>query len=270
MGDPFGLEEQDTARVNPSDPAEQRAYAQLRELFEQNPESVFFSRQLEVALEGEFFHWITNRAVRRLAEEGVVRSERRPLAAGGTITLYWLRSYRYYRRAATRLVQLVEEYADPNIGGALGLHGEAMVLEGFARSRFVMHGREVRQYEGQLWEDTAHDLDFIFERDGVAYGVEVKNTLGYPTQAEVQLKTRLCRMIGVRPVLVARMMPKPWVEELRRAGGFSLILKYQLYPWTHRDLARRVAQETGLPVDSPRALADGTMRRFLTWHMRNV
>lgn len=33
-----------------------------------------------------------------------------------------------------------------------------------------------------------------------------------------------------------------------------LVLKWQLYPWTHRELARRVQTELGLPVDSPRAL----------------
>jgi hypothetical protein len=140
MNDPFGLGDIGTPRVNPADPAEQRAYRRLVELFEDRPEEVFFSRQLEVALEGEFFHWITNRALRRLAEEGLVRTERRPLAAGGSITLYWHRAFRYYKRAATRLVALVNEYADPNIGGALGLHGETMVLEGFARSKFVMQG----------------------------------------------------------------------------------------------------------------------------------
>jgi hypothetical protein len=46
----------------------------------------------------------------------------------------------------------------------------------------------------------------------------------------------------------------------------EFILKYQLYPWAHRDLARRVRAELGLPVDAPRALEEGTMMRFLRWH----
>jgi hypothetical protein len=270
MHDPFGLGETGVPRINPSDPAEQRAYERLRQLFEDRPEEVFFSRQLEVSLEDDFFHWVSNRALRRLAEEGVVRTERRALRAGGTITIYWQRSFRYYKRTATRLMNLVEEYADPNIGGALGLHGESMVLEGFARSRFVMHGREVREHAGRMWEESMHDVDFVFERDGVAYGIEVKNTLGYPPQDEIRLKTQMSRHLGLRPVIVARMLPRPWIEVLRRSGGFGLILKYQLCPWTHRELARRVATETGLPVDSPRALAEGTMARFLRWHRRNI
>jgi hypothetical protein len=48
-----------------------------------------------------------------------------------------------------------------------------------------------------------------------------------------------------------------------------MILKYQLYPWTHVDLAKRVASELGLPVDAPRALSDGTMDRFMNWHEKS-
>jgi hypothetical protein len=47
-------------------------------------------------------------------------------------------------------------------------------------------------------------------------------------------------------------------------------MKYQLYPWTHRDLARRVRDTFGLPVDAPRALWEGTIVRFLRWHLRTL
>src|SRR5260221_14385664 len=50
---------------------------------------------------------------------------------------------------------------------------------------------------------------------------------------------QLCR---IRPVFVCRMLPKSWIFELLRAGGFALILKYQLYPSTHRELAKRVKE----------------------------
>ena len=43
----------------------------LRNFFEGNREQVFFSRQLEVRNEQEYFHWITNRAIRELESKGV-------------------------------------------------------------------------------------------------------------------------------------------------------------------------------------------------------
>lgn len=252
------------------DPFEGKALEELTRLFDGNPERVFFSRQLEVRFENRWFHWVTNRALRDLIKTEVIRSETRRIAHGNTIHLMWHRRNRYYRREAARLVKLVQEYANPTVGAALGLQGELMVLEGFASRQFVLHGRNTRTFEGTIWDRTEHDLDFIFSRDGVDYGVEVKNTLGYMDHREMEIKIELCRELGIRPVFVARMLPKTWVNEVNTAGGFALILKFQLYPWTHGDLARRVREELGLPVDTPRALAEGTIDRFMKWHRQRL
>jgi hypothetical protein len=109
---------------HPLDPVQRNAEQVLRQFFREHRESVFFSRQLEVQHEHLFFHWITNRALRTLIETGEVMAETRELSTGGDIKLMWNRGYRYYRRAAVEVVRLVEEYAHPNIGGALGLHGD--------------------------------------------------------------------------------------------------------------------------------------------------
>jgi hypothetical protein len=248
------------------DSYEQDVREKLIELFERNQKKVFFSRQLEVRLEDDYFHWITNRAIRALIVDGVIKEETRPLRSAGKIHLLWHPSFRYYKREAASVVKLVEEYSNPNIAGAIGLHGETMVLEGFARNEFVMKGRNARSYGGKEWTRTGHNLDFIFERDDVAYGIEVKNTLGYMDQEELQTKIEMCKWLGIKPVFVARMLPRTWINEVIESGGFALILKYQLYPWTHKEVAGRVAKLLGLPVDAPKALAEGTMRRFVKWH----
>lgn len=255
---------------HPPDAREEDAKEALESFFEENREAVFFSRQIEVHHEDKWYHWITNRAVRELVVSKAVKDETRPLATGGSVHLLWHRGHRYYRRDATRVVRLVEEYANPNIGGAVGLHGEHMVLEGFARRQFVMRGRHAKGYESRTWTTTAHDLDFIFERDSVAYGVEVKNTLGYMDYDELKAKIQMCQFLGVKPLFAARMLPKSWINEVIDSGGFALILKYQLYPLAHRELARRVRSELGLPVDTPKALAEGTMDRFVRWHEKSL
>lgn len=254
----------------PPDPKEISARATLEKFFDGNREKVFFSRQIEIQHEHQFFHWITNRAIRDLLQDGEVRGETRILKDGGTIHLIWHRSYRFYKRSAKRLVELVETYADPNIGAALGLHGEMMTLAAFARFQFVMRAQNTHEFREKVWKESEHDLDFVFEKDGAIYGVEVKNSLGYMEYEELGIKIRLCGHLGIRPVFVVRMMPKTWIKELIDRGGYAMILKYQLYPWTHRDLAGRIARELNLPVDAPRALADGTMERFLRWHEKNV
>lgn len=260
----------DAKGQRPPDPIEQIAKEELRAYIEENKEQVFFSRQLEVLYEDKYFHWITNRAIRHLEGEGFVNSEVRQMITGGTIKLYWHKNFRYYKRSATKLTSLVEEYSNPNVSLALGLHGEIMVLTLFADAQFVQLGRETRSFRGKIWNVTEHDVDFIFERDEIAYGVEVKNTLGYMDKKEFDVKVKLCLHLGIRPLFAVRMMPKSWMYELSNVGGFGLIFKYQLYHWTHKELAKRVASEIGLPVDAPKRLSSSTMSRFLRWHNQQI
>ncbi len=265
MSGDFDFEDEPIAD-RPPDPKEDEAYSELTAFFEKHREQVFFSRQIEIQYEDKYFHWVTNRAIRHLRDSGSIKGETRPLASTGTINLLWHKGNRYYRREAVKLIKLVNEYSDPNIAAAIGLNAELLVLEGFARHEFVMKAREAREYGGKVWVETGHDLEFVFERDGQAYGMEVKNALGYMDHKEFQTKIRMCAFLGIKPVFVARMMPKSWIREVGLVGGFALILKYQLYPQTHRDLAKRVQAELGLPVDAPRALAAGTVQRFVNWH----
>jgi hypothetical protein len=270
MSVPDDIFMEDGGEGHPPDPKQGQARDVVEKFFEDHPEQVFFSRQIEILHEGDFFHWVMNRAIRDLEATGRIMAEWRTLKTGGQIKLLWHKSYRYYKRGAADLVRLVEAYSDPNIGGALGRHGELMVLEGFAKNRFVMAGQSTREYREKRWTQTDHNLDFVFERDNRAYGVEVKNMLGYMDHDEFRVKISLCRELGIAPVFVARMLPKVWVHELVGQGGFALILKYQLYPLAHKDLAKRVAMELGLPVDSPARLADGTMARFVAWHQKSL
>jgi hypothetical protein len=248
------------------DKYEVEARERLEGFFEKHDDDVFFGNQLAVQNEKEFFHWVTHRALAELIGEGLLLTETRSLASGSELKLIWHRRHRYYKRDAARVAKLVEEYGSPNMCAAIGLHGEQMVLGGFARREFVMRGHHTRKYREGEWLKTQHNLDFIFERDGVAYGVEVKNTLSYMDREEFTTKIALAEHLEVVPGFAVRMLPKSWMKELIDHGGYGMILKYQLYPWTHGELAKRVAKELGLPVDSPRALADGTMDRFVTWH----
>lgn len=116
------------------DSYESSAREVLREFFEVNDREVFFGNQLAIRNEDRFFHWITYRALSDLIKEGLVRSERRTLAIGSELKLFWHRRHRYYKRDASRLVELVNEYGSPNMCAAVGLHGEQMILAGFART----------------------------------------------------------------------------------------------------------------------------------------
>jgi hypothetical protein len=120
------------------------------------------------------------------------------------------------------------------------------------------------------WTRSEHNLDFILERDGRIYGVEVKNTLPYIEDRELRIKLDICTHLGVSPLFVVRAMPAIWVQDIVKRGGFVLVLGYQLYPLSHKSFADEVRNRLRLPIDAPKALYDGTMRRFEKWHEARV
>lgn len=86
----------------------------------------------------------------------------------------------------------------------------------------------------------------------------------------MEVKLEMCKALGLKPLFVLRMCPKSYVEVVRRVGGFTLLFWWQLYPYGHEGLARRVREELGLPVDNPRAIWESTTKRFLDWHLREL
>mgnify|MGYP003376702096 CR=1 FL=1 len=248
-----------------SDSEEDKARARLLAHFIDHADSVFYSRQLEILFEAEFFHWVTNRALRGLISEGHVLMESRKLTIGSEIKLVWYKSFRFYKRIANEVFGLVDKYSSAATDGTLGMQGEHLVLAAFARKQYVLLGEEANSYGGKIWDRTGHDLDFIFEKGGVGYGVEVKNTLGYMDVDEFVTKIRMALHLGVKPVFAVRFLPKTWTDALVQSGGYAMIMKYQFYPWTHKELADSIRTTLQLPVDTPKKIEDGTMKRFENW-----
>jgi hypothetical protein len=257
------------------DPAVERARPSILSLFSPPPGPLLYQIQVAVQLEQEFFHWITIRALRELEGLGELKAE--ALALGlkvegreVRVRFYRRRSYRNWRREAERKLELVGRYSSPDFVRGLGAQGEMMVDAGLGGAGFRVLGRDVRAFDGVEWTQTSHNLDRVYERDGVRYGAEIKNTLSYIDRGEFEVKLAMCQHLRLRPLFIARFLPKSYMHDLWRAGGFGLLFKYQLYPHGSGDFAREVREALGLPVDSPQRLEDGTIRRFVGWHERNL
>jgi hypothetical protein len=248
------------------DPAVQAIEPQLVELLDSNPETVFYETQLAVRFEKRFFHWVTSRALIDLRESARIGSSLGELRPGVPLRFYFNRRCRYWKRRAAELRQLVLSFSDQPFARALGVQGELLIDAGLPRVGFQPMGHTVRSWNGIDWTETGHDLDRVFQRDGLYYGAEIKNRLSYIPQKEFEAKLRMCEALNLVPLFIARMMPKTYIEQVRKSGGFSLIMGYQFYPLSHRELASRVQRELGLPVDCPARLQDSTLQRFLNWH----
>jgi hypothetical protein len=243
----------------------------MDQFFRDDAKEVYYGRQVEVALENNFFHWITKRALNELAasREIVFTTDETKAYAPH---FYWPRRHRYPRRQMVEIGRLVAEFSEPGFTHALGQHGEMLADIGFADIGFRILARKVREVDGRRWTKSGHDLDrlIVREADGVRYGVEIKNTLPYIDQTEFETKLAMCEHFRVRPMFIARMMPRNYIFTVNRAGGFSLVLGNQHYPLMADDLARRVRSRLKSPVVSIRQLPDTALKRFLDWHLSHL
>lgn len=226
---------------------------------------VFYSRQIEIWMERDFFHWITNRALSELAKEGKISStieEFKHFKAH----FYYPKKHRYPRRQISEIMKLIARFSDSTFTRAVGHHGELLVESAFARTGFRILQQKVRSVGGVSWEASKHDLDFLVERDNVRYGVEVKNQLGYIDQTEFQIKLDMCSHLGIRPMFITRMMPKNYIRQVNQNGGFVLITQNQNYPLLGEPLAREVTDTLMLPVAVIQRLPDTALSRFEQFH----
>jgi hypothetical protein len=106
----------------------------------------------------------------------------------------------------------------------------------------------------------------VFIRDNAAYGIEIKNQLGYMEYKQFTTKLDMCRFLGLTPVFIARSMPKDWIFRVYQARGFCLIFDYWLFPLAQEGLVKTLREDLGLPIDCPATIADGTIERFVKWH----
>jgi hypothetical protein len=140
----------------------------LKELFEGDPENVFYGRQIQVLFEDKYFHWITEKAIKELVAEGTIKYEKMILKNKVSIRFYMTKSNRYWKRRAEKKRKLIAQFSKTDFGKALGHHSEILFDSALARHGFMPTETNVREYKGKRWTETGHDLDRIYERDGIA------------------------------------------------------------------------------------------------------
>jgi hypothetical protein len=241
------------------------AIQRLYQFFEASPQRLFYSTQIETSLEREFFHWIVGRALLELGNAKEIVRISVPIV-GQQVNFYAHRKHRYVRRQLKGMLRILQRIFDPEFAQAIGHHGELMFDAALGRCGFRADAKNATTWNNKVWTQTNHNLDRIITRDGVAYGVEIKNTQNYIPRDELRIKTGLCEHLGLKPLFIMRFAPKSYIYDVYKSGGFTLVFEEQLYPWGHKSLLLAVRNQLGLKVQCPKDVPDGHMRRFVKWH----
>ncbi len=212
-----------------------------------SPNFVYHIGQLEVLFEDRYFHFRTNKAVRRLRNEGFL-ADREVKIDGTSAILVWRHNVRYMSRLAAEHEQLIQQYSSETMNKATGDYAETLTLLGLSRLHFDLIARNSREYRGVAWDVTEHDLDFILEKDGVGYGVEVKNTWKYFPADELAIKLKMCKHLNLRPLFIARNRHSGQWNTVKAAGGLLYIFKSKVFPPGYEHLTKQLWLRMRLPV----------------------
>ena len=241
----------------------------LTALFEENIDAVYYERQLQVMHEGTFFHWVTKNALQSI-KDSVVQLIAREINTEGHILrphFYTHRSNRYPMRKINALGALIKDFSNSAITSSCGNRAEILFSDALGGRGFTHSGQGVNEYRGKKWTETGHNLDYIFEKDGCAYGCEIKNTLTYIDKAEMEIKLNMCDYLGVTPLFIMRSSPSTYNRKIITRGGFALLFVSQIYELSQADLVRRIREAFGeKKADCPRRIPEGIIDRFMKWH----
>lgn len=250
----------------PRDAAIDEALPHVLQIFQNAPAQVFYSTQIETRLERQFFHWITNKALRELGN-GLKLQRISAEVQGRQVNFYAHPKLRYWRREQKKLHALLQRMFNPDFTHAIGRHGEMMFDSALARHGFMLQqSRDVKTWSGRTWTETNHNLDRIAVRDGIAYGIEIKNMQNYIQRDELYAKLRMCEYLGLVPLFIMRFAPKNYMHAIWKSKGFGLLFEEQIYPWGFAELLSEVKEVLGLKVQCPRDIPDGHMQRLVKWH----
>jgi hypothetical protein len=265
----------------PCDVAIDDTKEKLGQFFEGNRDGVYYDQQLRVLFEErpyKVYQWITGKALTELREEGKLRPTVLDLDTGEevpefvglrsrrVIRFFWHPRKRSWRQRAKRIVKLVQQFSTPEFAHGLGHQGEVLADLALLNVGFRVEGRKVRSWKGRMWRRSGHDLDRVYSGDGVLYGAEIKNTLGYIPKDELLIKMEMCKQLRLRPLVIARSLPTHYVHLLYRAGGLGWIIGVQSWPFAQEKLAEVVRRELGFRISCAQAIEDGAVERFLKGH----
>jgi len=240
--------------------------------FFRRKQTPFYLTQLEVLLEKQYFHWITYRAITSLVSDGYLKEYRLTTKYGSPVIFVVRSSSANEGREkliSTHIkskIKLIESISDPHFTNIIGKHLQFLVKAELRANGFTITSWDSNEFQGRKWTKTGHDLDFIATHQrGFAIGVEVKNTLPYIPKAEFDVKLEMCKYLRLKPIFAVRWMPKSYIYEAYKNGGFGWLFEYQAYPIGFDAMCRKVNKSFGVPVKVMPELAPDAQARFSNW-----
>ena len=235
-------------------------------------DSVFYKKQLQVIFEEWYPHDITGKAVNELIDEGFLKEEPRTFGVNNNVPIIFVvsRSRRYVASEIKERLRIIERYSDDELNDGCGKHAESLFEHLFDKNQFTIVDTDTNTYRGKTWTKSNRNLDFIIEKDGIAYGGEIKNTFDYMPQDEFEDKMDMCQFFGILPVFPVRIASPQQFGMMQAIGGLALTFRTRIFPPGNQKLVTQIWNYFRLPVAVWNKLSSPVETIFLNYHRSNL
>jgi len=246
-------------------------------------EKVVTERELKVRLERKYFPWIVGRVLDAIVNKQLKRvgyRGRRKIGGGAPRHFFTLKGTCYKdiepiikkKRELTAQVNCITSG-----GGIAGAHAENLFLEAFEKLGFKIHGRDMSEFGGKRVEGVSGkappNLDLVVERNGVVYGVDVKNWIKYESSEVEKIKKKVdvaCKL-DIVPFIIARYVDKDTIYKvIYKNRGLTYPYRELLIPSSFRSLADECKSCLGYPILAVDELPDYKVRWLEKLHVDYV
>ncbi|MEM3713300.1 MAG: hypothetical protein QXR97_07180 [Thermoproteota archaeon] len=226
----------------------------------------YFPWTVGFALQG-----LINRGVKKLGYRGRVR-----LGSGTPSAFYSLNETQY-----SHVEKLIQEkrkltyYVNALIteGGVAAAHAEELFLDGMSTLNFNCLGRDVSEFRGRKVASSGSgpppNIDFVMEKNGITYGVDIKNWIKYErdTVLKVKQKVDVAIQLNLVPFIIARYVDDDTMyREIIKRGGLVYRFWDLLIPSSFYSLAAQARDLLGYPVTATDVLPDLMGSEILNLH----
>ena len=126
--------------------------------------------------------------------------------------------------------------------------------------------KETNKFKGKTWKRSNKNLDFIIQKDGMNYGVEIKNTFDYIPQDEFEEKLEMCDFLGLLPLFPLRCPSELQYAQMKDCGGLALKFKTRIFPPGFQGLVTDIWNNFRLPVNIWGEILPTVEAVFLNYH----
>jgi hypothetical protein len=233
-------------------------------------DSVFYKKQIQVIFEDRYPHDVTGKAVNELIGERFLREEPRIYGNNMHTIFVCRRSVRYVATEIKTKLGIMERFCDDELNIGVGEYAEILFSHMFEKNNFQIVGRDTNIFRGKMWTRSDKNLDFIIEKDGISYGVEVKNTFDYMPPDEFGEKVDMCQFLGLLPVFPLRCPSPQQYALMGQVDGLALEFKARIFPPGNQKLVTQVWNHFRLPVAIWANILPSIEKIFLNFHAQTL